>query len=78
MSERETAIVVVRVAPAQAILFQGLLQGQDGLAVMRSRDADRSLHELWTVPAQLPDLYAWLHGLPPSLGARIMGEKRYP
>ena len=78
MSKRDTAIVVVRVKPAEALLFQGLLQGQDGLAVMRSRDADRSLHELWTVSAQLPELYAWLHGLPRHLGVRVMAEKRYP
>lgn len=78
VSERETAIVVVRVAPTQAMLFQGLLQGQDGLALMRSRDADRSLHELWTVPAQLPELYAWLAGLSPRLDARVVAEKRYP
>ena len=78
MSERDTAIVVVRVEPPAALLFQGLLQGQDGMAVMRSRDADRSLHELWTVPAQLAELHAWLEGLPPRLGVRVIAEKRYP
>ena len=78
MSERDTAIVVVRVLPSRVLLFQGLLQGEDGLALMRSRDADRSLHELWTVPAQLPALYAWLEGLPAGLDVRVMGEKRYP
>jgi hypothetical protein len=78
VSERDTVIVVVHVASSRAILFQGLLQGEDGLAVMRSRDADRSLHELWTVPAQLPELYVWLRGLPAELGVRIMAEKRYP
>jgi len=78
VSERDTVIVVVRVPPAQAILFQGLLQGQDGLAVMRSRDADRSLHELWTVPAQREDLHAWLQGLAPRLDVHVVAERAYP
>ena len=79
VSERDTVIVTVRMPPARALLFQGLLNGEDGLAVMRSLDAsDRGLHELWTVPDQLPDLYAWLGSLPPGLDVRIVAERRYP
>ncbi len=78
MSERDTVIVTVRVPPARAVLFQGILNGEDGLAVMRSLDAgDRSLHELWTVPAQLPELYAWLASLPPGLDVHVVGERPY-
>jgi hypothetical protein len=77
-SERDATIVTVRVPPAQAVLFQGILNGEDGLAVMRSLDvADRSLHELWTVPDQLPELHAWLASLPPSIDVEVVGERPY-
>ena len=79
MNARDTAIVVVRVPASRAMLFQGLLQGQDGLAVMRSLNADdRGLHELWTVPDQLPALYDWLGGLPAELDVSAVAERRYP
>jgi hypothetical protein len=78
VSNSDTVIVVVRVPPAQVVLFQGMLNGEEGLAVMRSLDAgDRSLHELWTVPAQLPELYSWLASLPPGLDVRIVAERMY-
>jgi hypothetical protein len=78
VSSSDTVIVTVRVPPAQVLLFQGLLNGEEGLAVMRSLDVgDRSLHELWTVPDQLPELYGWLASLPPGLDVRIVAERMY-
>ena len=78
VSNGDAVIVTVRLSPAQAVLFQGMLNGEDGLAVMRSLDAnDRSLHELWTVPDQLPELYGWLANLPSTLQVHIVGERPY-
>jgi hypothetical protein len=78
VSSGDAVIVTVCLPSAQAVLFQGILNGEDGLAVMRSLDAnDRSLHELWTVPDQLPELYGWLATLPSALKVRIVDERPY-
>lgn len=77
MSNGDIVILEVCVPSSQTILFQGLLNGEDGLAVMRSLNSDdRNMHELWTVPDQLPELYAWIETLPPELDVNIVGENR--
>lgn len=75
MSAEQTLIVEISIPASQQMLFQSLLQGEDGLAAVRSFDADRSRQQLWTSPALKGSLYEWLAGLPQSLELRVVGEK---
>jgi hypothetical protein len=71
----QTLIVEIAIPARQQMLFQGLLLGEDGLAAVRSFDADTSRQQLWTSPSQKELLYDWLASLPQSLELRVLGER---
>ena len=70
----ETLIVELRVPRQSVILLQGLLEGEDGLAVMRCMDASHECQQLWSTPEQREELYAWLQGLPKSMQVEFKRE----
>jgi len=74
MAAEDTLIIEVRMPPRQAVFFQSLLQGEDGLAVARCFDSDRLKQQLWTSAAQRDELLDWLHQLPSSVQLEILGE----
>jgi hypothetical protein len=71
----KTLIVEIVIPAEQQMLFQSILQGEDGLAVVRSFDAETSRQQLWTSPSQKELLYDWLASLPQSLELRILSER---
>ena len=75
MENSDVIIVEVELPAPKAVLFQSLLHGEDGLAVIRCLDPQHKVQQLWTTPAQRHDLYAWLQGLPEELGIRLIGEQ---
>jgi len=70
-------VVIVEVAlPAQqAMLFQALLGGESGLAVMRCSDPQGQCQQLWTTASQLTSLYEWLDTLPGPLKPVVLCER---
>ena len=76
-SPNDIAIVVVKIPRRHAQLFQGLLNGEDGLAAIRCFKNDGSEHELWTSYSMLPELRDWLAGLPSELQPVIIEEKQW-
>ena len=69
-----TLIVEVSMPARQQVRFQNILQGEDGLAVVRCFDPEKKRMQLWTVPAQKEELYDWLAGLPKSLELQLLRE----
>ena len=74
MCVEQTLIVEIAIPAKQQMLFQSILLGEDGLASVRSFDADTSRQQLWTSPSQKESLYTWLASLPQSLELRVLGE----
>lgn len=74
MSLEQTLIIELTIPAKQQMLFQSILLGEDGLAAVRSFDADTSRQQLWTSPSQKELLYNWLASLPQSLEINVLGE----
>lgn len=74
MSVAEVLIIELEIPPRQQILLQSILQGEDGLGVIRSFDPVNGRQQFWTTPGQRQEAYAFLHSLPESIGCRITGE----
>jgi len=70
----QTLIIEVTMPARQMIRFQTILQGEDGLAVVRCFDPEKKKQQLWTPAAQREELYEWLEGLPDSLAVAVLGE----
>ncbi|MDQ7010588.1 MAG: DUF4911 domain-containing protein [Mariprofundaceae bacterium] len=70
----DVVIVEVALPPQQTMLFQALLGGESGLAVMRCRDPQGQRQQLWTTASQLTSLYEWLDTLPESLKPVVLCE----
>jgi len=70
----QTLIVEFIVAPRQSVLFQSILQGEDGLGVVRCFDPEKKKQQLWTSTDQRNEVYDWLKSLPESLDVEITGE----
>jgi len=70
----QTLIIEITMASKQLILFQSILQGEDGLGVIRCFDPEKKKQQLWTSADQKDEVYAWLNSLPPSLECRITGK----
>ncbi|RME84959.1 MAG: DUF4911 domain-containing protein [Zetaproteobacteria bacterium] len=74
----EAWIVVVRVEPPSAMaLFQALVEGEEGLAVVRCRDPERIRQELWTTEDLRDELKRWLATLPEKLSVEVLDEYRW-
>jgi len=74
MSGCELAVVVVRMPRRQVVRFQGMLDGEDGLAILRCRDAAADTQQLWTTRARLGELRAWIAGLPAKMRVEVVRE----
>jgi len=70
----ETWVVTVRLPNDQVIRFQSILDGENGLAVMRCRHPERLEQELWSTVAQRDALHDWLASLPASLQFEVVRE----
>lgn len=68
-------IVEVNLPRARVACFQGLLHGEDGLAVIRCRDPQKQRQQLWTSSCQRDEILAWLAGLPKDLQVEIVEER---
>ncbi len=74
MQSSEVLIVEVALPARQVVFFQGLLQGEDGLAVMRCFDPQHIKQQLWTTVAQREALMDWLASLPERIGLEVLDE----
>jgi len=75
MSMSDLAIIVVRLPAGQVVRFQGILDGEDGLATLRCRNPETNEQQLWTTQAQLGELRAWIGSLPDALQVEIVREE---
>jgi len=73
-SHDQVFIIELIIAPKQSILFQSILQGEDGLGVMRCFDPEKKKQQLWTSADQKDEVYDWLKSLPESLECSVTGE----
>jgi len=73
-SHNQVLIIEFFIAPKQSILFQSILQGEDGLGVVRCFDPEKKKQQLWTSADQKDEVYDWIKSLPESLNIQIMGE----
>ncbi|MCF6208638.1 MAG: glutamate racemase [Ghiorsea sp.] len=69
--KHETIIVEFTLEKKQHLLFQALLQGEDGLAFVRCVDG---VQQLWTTSSQIDALKDWLKCLPKSFNLCILQE----
>jgi len=69
-----TLIIEFVIAPRQSVLFQSILQGEDGLGVVRCFDPEKKKQQLWTSADQKREVYDWLKSLPEGLDVEITGE----
>jgi len=75
VENRGQTLIVEFIMPArQQNHFQGLLQGEDGLGVVRCFDPEKKKMQLWTTVEQKEELYDWLHSLPDHLQVQILDE----
>jgi len=70
----QTLIIELIVARRQSVLFQSILQGEDGLGVIRCFDPEKKKQQLWTTPAQKDEVYDFLNSLPEHLDIELTGE----
>lgn len=70
----QVLIIEFTVDPKQALLFQAILQGEDGFGVIRCFDPHKRIQQFWTTPCQRDAVYAWLHSLPARLGCCVLSE----
>ncbi|MDQ6981398.1 MAG: DUF4911 domain-containing protein [Mariprofundus sp.] len=73
-SHDQVLIVEFIIAPKQSVLFQSILQGEDGLGVVRCFDPEKKKQQLWTSADQKDEVYGWLKSLPKRLDIQVIGE----
>ncbi|MFQ5345218.1 MAG: DUF4911 domain-containing protein [Mariprofundus sp.] len=73
-SHGRTLIVELKLAPKQSVLLQSILQGEDGLGVIRCFDPEKKKQQLWISADQKDELDDWLRSLPDILACEITGE----
>lgn len=67
----KTAIVHVRLRDASKCgLFQGILEGEDHLGVLRG--SHHGIQEVWCSSDRIEEIEAWVAGLPICIGASIV------
>ncbi len=67
--QHETMIIEFELAARYQLLFQAMLQGEDGLAFVRCVDG---VQQLWTTAGQADEVNAWLKCLPDTFNIRIL------
>jgi len=58
----------------QQMLFQSMLQAEDGLAVVRCFDPEKKKQQLWVPVAQQEAFEAWLNSLPKTLELKVLRQ----
>ncbi|MFQ5519117.1 MAG: DUF4911 domain-containing protein [Mariprofundus sp.] len=74
MSNEATLIIEIELPAKQSFRFQCLLEGEDGLAVVRCFDPEHKKQQLWTTPSQKDELLGWLASLPEDIEIDVSGE----
>lgn len=69
-----TMIIEFELAAKQHLMFQALLQGEDGLALVRCIGG---VQQLWTTTGQFESLQQWLAALPESLQVHQLRSYRW-
>jgi len=67
-------VVEITLPAAQQIRFQTILQGEEGLAVVRCFDPEKKKQQLWVPVAQQAELEAWLNSLPESMKLKVLRQ----
>jgi len=70
----QVLVIELHIPAVHQILVQSILQGEDGLGVIRSFDHALGRQQLWTTPSQRHLAIEWLDSLPEDLGCRVTGE----
>lgn len=73
--EAVTVMIGFTIARRYAFLFQVLLEGEEGLAVVRCMDPDKSVQQLWVPYARQGELAAWLQTVPEHWGFHALWQK---
>jgi len=77
-TEDQTLIIELTIAATQSALFQSILQGEDGLGVVRCFDPDKQKQQLWTSALQKAEVYDWLNSLPASVQCHVCDQWYWP
>jgi len=70
----DVVIIELEIPQSQQILLQSILQGEDGIGVIRSFDHCDGRQQFWTTASRRQDAYDWLDSLPDTIGCRVTGE----
>lgn len=70
----QVLIIELDIPATHQLLVQSILQGEDGLGVIRSFDHAAGRQQFWTTPDQRQDVLDWLNTLPDALGCAVTGE----
>ena len=70
----DTEIIEFELEDKYQLLFQAMLQGEDGLAMVRCIDG---VQQIWTTTPQLDELMDWLKCLPEHFNVRILRKYRW-
>jgi len=73
-TSQQTWVVEVTLPPAQQIRFQAILQGEEGLAVVRCFDPEKKKQQLWVPVAQQEEFDDWLNSLPKTLELKVLRQ----
>ena len=77
-NNHQTLIIEIAIARRDSFRLQSLLEGEDGLAIVRCFDpngaAEHIHQQLWSTPAQRQSLHDWLNNLPHDLPVQIVRE----
>ena len=67
----DTVIIEFELEAKHQLLFQAMLQGEDGLGFVRCVNGEQ---QLWTTSLQIEEIKEWLKCLPASFNLRILNE----
>jgi len=70
----QVLIIELDIPLARQILVQSILQGEDGLGVIRSFDHVSGRQQFWTTQDQRHEALDWLASLPDELACCVTGE----
>ncbi|MDX8406098.1 MAG: DUF4911 domain-containing protein [Mariprofundus sp.] len=70
----QVIVIELEIPSRQQILLQSILQGEEGIGVIRSFDRHTGRQQLWTTPAQKQEAYDWLASLNPEIECTVTAE----
>ncbi|NWF35704.1 DUF4911 domain-containing protein [Mariprofundus sp. KV] len=74
MTDEPTLIIEIELPVKLSFRFQMLLEGEDGLAVVRCYDPEHKKQQLWTTPSQRDELLGWLQSLPAVFQLKVLDQ----